>query len=112
MGLCTESKSHAIVVQRIIGLPFHSLKPENIVLDLDGYPNLTDFGLAKDNMGRSRTNTLCGTPEYLAPEVLKQEGHGYEVDWWALGALIFEMLTGLPPFYSKNREELLKNIKT
>ena len=82
------------------------------MLDLDGYPNLTDFGLAKDNMGRSRTNTLCGTPEYLAPEVLKQEGHAYEVDWWALGALIFEMLTGLPPFYSKNREELLKNIKT
>ncbi|KAH0480004.1 MAG: hypothetical protein KVP17_004531 [Porospora cf. gigantea B] len=120
MGRFSEHKSrfYAAVVALALGhlhangIVYRDLKPENIVLDLDGYPNLTDFGLAKDNMGRSRTNTLCGTPEYLAPEVLKQEGHGYEVDWWALGALIFEMLTGLPPFYSKNREELLKNIKT
>lgn len=89
-----------------------SLKPENVLIDRDGYIKITDFGLSKqgiiDNHG---ANSFCGTPEYLAPEVIDNLGHGKAVDWWSLGAIIFEMLTGLPPFYSKDRDKLFKNIK-
>ena len=71
---------------------YRDLKPENILIAADGYLKLTDFGFAKycDN----RTYTLCGTPEYLAPEILLNKGHGKPVDWWCLGILIYEMLAG------------------
>lgn len=82
------------------------------MLGSDGYLKITDFGLSKPEItGCKRTYSVCGTPEYLAPEVLFKVGHGKPVDWWTLGALIFEMLTGFPPFYSPNREELLHRIK-
>lgn len=82
------------------------------MLGTDGYIKITDFGLSKAEItGCKRTYSVCGTPEYLAPEVLFKVGHGKPVDWWTLGALIFEMLTGFPPFYSQNREELLHRIK-
>ena len=71
---------------------FRDLKPENILISLDGYLKLTDFGFAKYIEGR--TYTLCGTPEYLAPEILLNKGHGKPVDWWCLGILIYEMLAG------------------
>jgi serine/threonine protein kinase len=74
------------------------LKPENILLEKDGYCKLTDFGFAKELEPGQRTYTLCGTPEYIAPEVLLNKGHGRAVDWWTLGILIFEMLAGQPPF--------------
>lgn len=81
---------------------YRDLKPENILLDSDGHICITDFGLSKEISVEEGTGTFCGTPEYLAPEVLNGKGHGTQVDWWSLGTLIFEMLTGLPPFYSNN----------
>ena len=74
---------------------------------------LTDFGLSKENVAGvdSGASSFCGTPEYLAPEVLHRAGHGQGVDWWSLGALLYEMLTGLPPFYSRDRHQLFDRIK-
>eukprot|EP00918_Siedleckia_nematoides_P002722 GHVU01006227.1.p1 GENE.GHVU01006227.1~~GHVU01006227.1.p1 ORF type:complete len:341 (+),score=89.81 GHVU01006227.1:95-1117(+) len=76
---------------------YRDLKPENILINNDGYLKLTDFGFAK--VIEYRTYTLCGTPEYIAPEVLLNKGHGKPVDWWTLGILIYEMIVGYPPFF-------------
>ncbi|KAM0749889.1 Pkinase-domain-containing protein [Meredithblackwellia eburnea MCA 4105] len=92
---------------------YRDLKPENILIDFRGHIALCDFGLCKLNMTESETtNTFCGTPEYLAPELLL--GHGYQktVDWWTLGVLLYEMLSGLPPFYSENTNEMYQKILT
>jgi len=79
---------------------YRDLKPENILIAADGYLKLTDFGFAK--VVELRTYTLCGTPEYIAPEVLLNKGHGKPVDWWTLGILIFEMVVGYPPFVDED----------
>ncbi|GAA5980725.1 hypothetical protein JCM11641_000185 [Rhodosporidiobolus odoratus] len=92
---------------------YRDLKPENILIDYVGHIALCDFGLSKLNMTESETtNTFCGTPEYLAPELLL--GHRYQrtVDWWTLGVLLYEMLSGLPPFYSENTNEMYQKILT
>ena len=75
---------------------YRDLKPENIMIQSDGYLKLIDFGFAK--VIKKRTYTICGTPEYIAPEILLNEGHGKAVDWWTLGILLYEMLAGYPPF--------------
>jgi len=85
-----------------LDIVYRDLKPENILLDSEGHICITDFGLSKQIETSEGTHTFCGTPEYLAPEVLKGQGHGTAVDWWSLGTLLFEMLTGLPPFYAQN----------
>ena len=89
-----------------------SLKPENVLIDEDGFALLTDFGLSKENMsGESQAVSLCGTPEYLAPEVLtSNRSYGKACDWWSFGVLLYEMITGVPPFYSRDRSQLFSSI--
>lgn len=110
---------------------YRDLKPENILLDYTGHIALCDFGLCKLNMKEEdRTNSMClcfpppvicsiltwvvlafcGTPEYLAPELLLGQGYTKTVDWWTLGVLLYEMLTGLPPFYDENTNEMYRKI--
>lgn len=102
------------------GVAYRDLKPENLLLDEEGHIKLVDFGFAKRLGGRgdpsdtkgapTETYTLCGTPEYLAPEVIHNKGHTTAVDWWALGILIYEFLTGYPPFWHQNPIEIYKQI--
>ncbi|KAF9267351.1 Pkinase-domain-containing protein [Marasmius fiardii PR-910] len=90
---------------------YRDLKPENILLDFTGHIALCDFGLCKLNMkANDKTNTFCGTPEYLAPEILCGQGYNKTIDWWTLGVLLYEMLSGLPPFYDENTDTMYQKI--
>lgn len=90
---------------------YRDLKPENILLDYQGHIALCDFGLCKLNMkDNDKTDTFCGTPEYLAPEILLGQGYTKTVDWWTLGILLYEMMTGLPPYYDENVPVMYKKI--
>ncbi|CAK8696170.1 unnamed protein product [Clavelina lepadiformis] len=93
------------------GIIYRDLKPENILLDMDGHIKLTDFGLCKESVDDgSVTHTFCGTIEYMAPEVLTRSGHNKAVDWWSLGALMFDMLNGAPPFTAENRKKTIEKV--
>jgi tRNA A-37 threonylcarbamoyl transferase component Bud32 len=93
------------------GIIHRDLKLENILIDKGGYLKIIDFGLAKILKEDETTRTLCGTPEYLAPEMISQAGHDKNVDWWALGVLIYEMLIGVTPFYNRNRAVMMSKIQ-
>lgn len=79
-----------------MGMVYRDLKPENIMVDHKGFLKMTDFGFCKVLKGR--TYTLCGTPEYIAPEIVLNKGYGQSVDWWSFGILVFEMVAGYSPF--------------
>ena len=87
-----------------LDLVYRDLKPENILLDEAGHVKITDFGFSTRMSPSTPRWTLCGTPEYLAPEVILGHGHGVGVDWWALGILVYEMCAGVPPFSSRKEE--------
>lgn len=120
VGRFPEDRAKFYAAQIVLALEYvHSLdiiyrdlKPENVLLDQAGNVRLTDFGLSKEGVSDHSTgaNSFCGTPEYIAPEVLLRQGHGRAVDWWSLGALLYEMISGLPPFYSRNRETMFEKI--
>ena len=92
------------------GIVYRDLKPENLILDAQGHIRITDFGLSKENVEGDTITSICGTPEYLAPEILRKRPYGIAVDWWSLGTLLFEMIAGLPPFYDRNRPAMYKKI--
>ncbi|KAG8650052.1 serine/threonine-protein kinase AtPK2/AtPK19 [Manihot esculenta] len=92
------------------GIMHRDLKPENILLDADGHVMLTDFGLAKQFDENTRSNSMCGTVEYMAPEIILGRGHDKAADWWSVGVLLYEMLTGKPPFIGGNREKIQQKV--
>ncbi|XP_007542982.1 serine/threonine-protein kinase N2 [Poecilia formosa] len=90
---------------------YRDLKLDNLLMDADGYVRIADFGLCKEGMGHGdRTSTFCGTPEFLAPEVLTENSYTRSVDWWELGVLVFEMLVGESPFPGDDEEEVFDSI--
>ncbi|TMW58470.1 hypothetical protein Poli38472_010029 [Pythium oligandrum] len=92
---------------------YRDLKPENVLVEATGHLRITDFGLSKLNVVSDEgAQTLVGSPEYLAPEIYSMQKYGYAVDWWSLGVFIFEMLTGVHPFYDDNREVMMRKIMT
>jgi CRP-like cAMP-binding protein len=111
-GKFTEKTARFYAAQIIIGfqvmhrmhIVYRDLKPENLILDKNGYVKIVDFGLAK--VTTEKTFTLCGTPDYLAPEIILSRGHDKAVDYWALGVLIYEMCAGVAPFYAPVCDEI------
>ncbi|XP_058266759.1 serine/threonine-protein kinase Sgk2 isoform X2 [Hemibagrus wyckioides] len=103
----TAEVASAIGYLHSLNIIYRDLKPENILLDAQGHVVLTDFGLCKEGLeAEATTSTFCGTPEYLAPEVLRKEPYDRTVDWWCLGAVLYEMLFSLPPFYQRDVAEM------
>ena len=115
LGRFTEDQAKFYFAEVVLALEYlhglniiyRDLKPENVLLDIDGHIRITDFGLSKMNIGlRDKSYSICGSPEYMAPEMLLNGEHGATVDFYTLGALLFEMLTGLPPHYDRNRSKM------
>ena len=91
---------------------FRDLKPDNVVIDKEGHALLTDFGLSREGViGKEIAKSFCGSIAYLAPEMLSRCGHGKAVDWYLLGVLFYELLVGVPPYFTANQEQIFKNIQ-
>jgi protein kinase A len=106
-----NAKFYALVIADVVSfmhrqhIIFRDLKPENVLIDEEGYPALCDFGFAK-YCPSDETATFCGTPNYLAPEIVLNRGHGAAVDHWALGVVTYEMITGENPFYYEGQDQM------
>ena len=91
---------------------FRDLKPDNVVIDREGHALLTDFGLSREGIvGKDMAKSFCGSIAYLAPEMINRSGHGKAVDWYLLGVLFYELLVGVPPYFTNNQEQIFRNIQ-
>lgn len=121
-GRFTEEKARLYTAEIVIALEalhsqniiYRDLKPDNVVVGGDGHIMLTDFGLSREGVKRSDqgAKSFCGSYAYLAPEMVRKTGHGKTVDWYLLGVILYEMLTGMPPYYDEDKNELFNNILT
>ncbi|KAK2890181.1 hypothetical protein Q8A73_018481 [Channa argus] len=107
---CTACVVEAFAYLHKKNIMYRDLKPENLMMDLKGYVKLIDFGFAKELVRGEKTYSFVGTPEYIAPEIIKNQGHDFAVDFWSLGILTFELLAGSPPFSSTEPQRIYSKI--